>query len=393
MSPSASAGWRVALHDVATTLAPAFDRVVAYDLEGRPGSWFDSGVTLKRSLASAVVGRRTVDGVRMRWTVPRPDAERRFAQAIEIAGAAADALAAGTLPLDGADATELASRLSSAVRWTPERLAAEADRFAAAYRPIPILPPDQYGAIVVQASFGCSWNRCTYCSFYQDRAFEVREPDAFAAHLGAVDALLGRSAAARRSLFLADGNALVLSNRRLRPLIEAARDRFPERPLAGFVDVFSGERKSVDAWRELHAWGLQRVAVGVETGHDPLLAFLNKPGSADEAATFIATLKEAGLSVAAILMVGAGGARYADGHLRDSAALLRRLPLGREDVVYLSPFVRHPGSRYDQLARENDARDLTRAERDAQEAALRAAAREAVPNARIARYSIDEFIY
>lgn len=393
MAPAPPAGWRVALHDVATTLAPAFDRVIAFDLEGRPSSWFDGGVTLKRSLASAVVGRRTVDGVRVRWTAPREEAQRRFVQAIDVARAAADALAAGDLPLTGADADELADRLTRATAWTPDRLAAEAERYAAAYRPIPILPPDQYGAIVLQASFGCSWNRCTYCSFYQDRAFEVRAPEAFAAHLDDVAALLGRSAAARRSLFLADGNALVLSNARLRPLFAAARERFPVRPFAGFVDVFSGERKPADAWRELAGWGLRRVAIGIETGHDPLLAYLNKPGSADEATAFVRTLKEAGLEVAAILMVGAGGLRYADGHLRDSAELLRRLPLGSGDVVYLSPFVRHAGSRYDAAARDDGLRDLTREERDAQEAALREAARAAVPRARIARYSIDEFVY
>jgi radical SAM superfamily enzyme YgiQ (UPF0313 family) len=393
MSPAPPVGWRVALHAVATTLAPAFDRVVAYDLEGRPTSWFDGGVTLKRSLASAVVGRRTVDGVRMRWTAPTEEAQRRFRQALDLARDASDALEAGELPLEGADAEALAERLARATSWTPERLAAEAGRYATAYRPIPILPPDQYGAIVLQASFGCSWNRCTYCAFYQDRAFEVRAPDAFAEHLEDVAALLGRSAAARRSIFLADGNALVLSNARLRPLFAAARERFPGRPFAGFVDVFSGERKPADAWRELRAWGLRRVAIGVETGHDPLLAYLNKPGSADEATAFVRTLKEAGLEVAAILMVGAGGRRYADEHLRDSAALLRSLPLGAGDVVYLSPFVRHAGSRYDAEARQGGLRDLTREERDGQEAALREAARAAVPQARIARYSIDEFVY
>jgi radical SAM superfamily enzyme YgiQ (UPF0313 family) len=393
MPPARPIGWRVALHDVATTLAPAFDRVVAYDLEGRPTSWFDAGVTLKRSLASAVVGRRTVDGVRVRWTAPREEARRRFEQATHVAQAAADALAAGDLPLGGADESEAADRLARAAAWTPDRLAAEADRYATAYRPIPILPPDQYGAIVLQASYGCSWNRCTYCAFYQDRAFEVRTPEAFEAHLGDVASLLGRSAAARRSIFLADGNALVLSNARLHPLLAAARERFPGRPFAGFVDVFSGERKPADAWRELRAWGLRRVAIGIETGHDPLLAFLNKPGSADEATAFVHALKAAGLEVAAILMVGAGGRRYAEGHLRDSADLLRRLPLGAGDVVYLSPFVRHAGSRYDAAAREAGLRDLTREERDAQEAKLREAARRAVPAARIARYSIDEFVY
>lgn len=386
-------GWRVALHATATTLSPLFDRVIAYDLEGRPSSWFDAGVTYKRSLASEVVGRRPGDEGRERWTLDPAEAERRFAQARSTAEEAHAALTRGDLSLSQAERERLAARLATILRWTPERLAAEGRRYAAAYRPIPILPPDQYGAVVVQASFGCSWNRCSYCSFYQDRPFEVREVDAFEAHLDAVAELLGRSVAARRSVFLADGNALVLSNRRLEPLFAAARQRFPDRPFAGFVDVFSGEKKPPSDWRELRAWGLRRVAIGVETGHDPLLRFLNKPGGADEAAAFVHTLKQAGLELAVILMVGAGGDRYAAGHVADSTALLDRLPLGRGDIVYLSPFVRHPGSRYDELAQAEDVRDLGFEERSSQEATLRAAARAALPRARITRYLIDEFVY
>lgn len=386
-------GWRVALHATATTLSPAFDRVLAYDLEGRPTSWFDAGITYKRSLASEVVGRRPGDEGRERWTLRPADAEQRFTQARSTAELAHAALLRDELALSEAEERQLAERLDAILRWTPERLFAERERYRAAYRPIPILPPDQYGSVVVQASFGCSWNRCTYCSFYQDRPFEVREVGAFEAHLDAVAELLGSSAAARRSIFLADGNALVLSNRRLAPLFAAARQRFPGRPFAGFVDVFSGERKPASDWRALRSWGLQRVAIGVETGHDPLLRFLNKPGGAEEAAAFVGTLKAAGLEVAVILMVGAGGDRYAAGHVADSTALLQALPLGRGDVVYLSPFVRHPGSRYDERASAEDVRDLRFEERSEQEAMLRAAARSAVPQARVARYLIDEFVY
>jgi hypothetical protein len=382
--------WRVAVHEAATTLSPSRDLVVAFDLEGRPTSWFRGGETFKRSLSSDVVGRRTVDGERRRWTAPEPRAEELLELAREVAS---EARAAGAARLAPDDAAELDARLVRILAWTPARLRAERERFLAAYRPISILPPDQYGAVVLQATFGCSWNRCTYCTFYQGRPFQVRPTEAFAEHVRAVRELLGRAAAGRRSVFLADGNALVLSNERLRPVIETARGAFPHRPLAGFVDVFSGERKPTSAWRELRSWGLRRVAIGVETGHDPLLGYLNKPGSADEAADFVATLKEAGLEVAVILMVGAGGRRFAEGHVRDTAALLGRLPLGGGDLVYLSPFVRHDDAPYAEIAARDGLEELTREERDAQERVLRGAARDAVPEARVARYSIAEFVY
>lgn len=381
--------WHVAVQPGATVLSPRRDVVLSLDLEGRPRSWFVAGETFKRSLASDVYGRRTVDGVRRRWRVPPAEAAAAFARA-------AGWVAAATADLDRIDVpdrAELADRLARARAWTADRLAAERERFLAAYAPISILPPDQYGAVVLQATFGCSWNRCTFCSFYQDRPFQVRPAEAFAAHLAAVRDLLGRDAAARRGVFLADGNALVLANARLRPVFEAARDAFPGRPFAGFVDVFGGERKSPDDWRELRALGLERVAIGVETGHDPLLAYLNKPGGSDEAAAFAATLKAAGLALQVILMAGVGGRRFADAHVRDSARLLARLPLGPGDVVYLSPFVVQPGSAYAARAADEGLTPLTPAEREAQVAALRAAARSAVPTARVALYPIDEFVY
>jgi hypothetical protein len=385
-------GWLVAVHDAATTLSPTRDLVIAYDLEGRPTSWFQAGSTYKRSLASHVFGRRTEAGARRRWSVPGPRARALLARALEVAADAAAAAARGESLAPGADDV-LQARLRCIARWTPEALLAERERFLAAYAPISILPPDQYGSVVLQATFGCSWNRCTYCTFYQGRPFEVRPPSVFEAHVAAVQRLLGRAAAGRRSIFLADGNALVLSNDRLRPVFAAAREAFPGRSLAGFVDVFGGERKPVDGWRELRGLGLRSVAVGVETGHDPLLAYLDKPGSADAAADFVDVLKRADVQVSVILMVGVGGRRFAAGHERDTVTLLGRLHLGAGDTVYLSPFVRHGDSAYAARAARDGLDDLGETERRRQEQVLREAARAALPAARVARYHIDEFVY
>jgi len=388
--------WRVTVRPASTTLSPRRDVVVAFDLEGRPTSLFAGGDTYKRSLASDLYGRRTEGGARRRWRVPRDRAADLLERSLTIAAAARSAVGRGErLPgVEGATAeAALADRLDTVLGWTPERLQDERRRFLNAYAPIAILPPDQYGAVVLQATFGCSWNRCTYCTFYQGRPFQVRPIPAFREHVGAVRDLLGRAAAGRPGIFLADGNALVLSNDRLRPVFEAATAAFPGRPAAGFVDVFSGERKTAEAWRELRAWGLGRVAIGVETGSDRLLAYLNKPGGASEAAAFVALLKEAGLDVSVILMVGAGGRRFAADHVEASADLLARLPLTGSDLIYLSPFVRQHDSAYAERAAADGLEDLTEAELGAQDRALRAAARAAAPLTRVARYHIDEFVY
>jgi radical SAM superfamily enzyme YgiQ (UPF0313 family) len=171
----------------------------------------------------------------------------------------------------------------------------------------------------------------------------------------------------------------VLSNDRLRPVFQTARGVFPGRPFFGFVDVFSGEKKAEDDWRELAALGLERVYVGIETGHDPLLRWIDKPSSSREAAAFVSTLKSAGLGVSAIVMVGVGGDRFADGHVRDTVRLVERLPLDAGDLIYLSPFVEHGRLEYGRIDRQYET--------------LRDAFRSAHPAVQVARYDIREFVY
>jgi radical SAM superfamily enzyme YgiQ (UPF0313 family) len=383
-------GWRVAVQPGATVVSPNPDVVISFDLEGRLKTFFRQGTLIKRSLSSELHARRSVAGVRRRWRIGGGERLDIFERAREVAvQAQRDAIKSAEPTLRSL----FAERLSASERWTPERLSAEEGRFARAYAPISILPPDQYGAIVVQGTFGCSWNRCSFCSFYQDRPFELRSTQALTRHLQSVVELLGDDARARRSLFLADGNALVLSNARLRPLFEASRNTFPGRPMASFVDVFSGEKKPLADFVELRSWGLEQVVVGLESGHEPLLRFINKPGGAEAAVDFITTLKAAGLRVGAIFMVGVGGRTFADGHLQDSISLIERLPLGRGDTIYLSPFVLHHGSAYADDAAREQIEALSDPELRDQQSTFTSAARRAHPQVQVARYPIDEFLY
>ena len=66
--------------------------------------------------------------------------------------------------------------LARITAWSPSRLAEDAARFRQIYKPVSILPPDQYLSIVLQATEGCSYNRCTFCTFYRDRPFRIKSP-------------------------------------------------------------------------------------------------------------------------------------------------------------------------------------------------------------------------
>jgi radical SAM superfamily enzyme YgiQ (UPF0313 family) len=383
MTESAMGSWLISAKRHSTSISPDRQRVYSFDLEGRPVSWYEYGRLYKRSLASEVHGRRRGDGGRLRWRVPPDEAAERFQEILETVA---------TASLSDLDVA-CRRRLERILAWSPEALLGERRRFEAAYRPVRILPPDQYLAIVLQATFGCSWNRCTFCSFYQDRPFRARETEEFREHALAVRSLLGRGAELRRGIFLADGNALLLSNRRLRPLIDTAHELFPGRDLFGFVDLLTGERKNGHDWAQLGELGLRRVYIGVETGDDALLAWMNKPGSAETMLEFVTTLKRAGLSVSPILIVGAGGKRFARNHVERSVSLMARLPLEQGDIVYLSPLRLDPESEYAGRSADDRVEPLTDDEGQAQYVELRDRIRRAHPGLKVARYDIREFVY
>lgn len=383
MTTFTSGDWILNAGPFSTTLSPDRESSYSFDLEGRPLSWLIRETLFRRTLASEVHGRSGQGAGRQRWRLSGEETRAALA-AVAACAAAAPRPEAGS---------ELEARLETIRRWNVDNLLEEAARFRAAYEPIGILPPDQYRALVLQATIGCTWNRCAFCSFYQDRPFRARGPQAFREHASRVAALLGRAAVLRDRIFLADGDALTLSNERLRPIFAAAREVFPDRPLAGFVEAHAGGRKPAGDWEELRELGLQRICLGLESGHEPLLRLLNKPASAAEAGQVVGDLKAAGLSVAVVLLCGAGGERYAGPHVDDSLDLLRRLPLGAGDIVYLSPFVLHGGSEYARRLQEQGIRPMGPEAVEAQLAALRSGARAALPGVKAVRYDIREFLY
>ncbi|WP_135257716.1 radical SAM protein [Thermus caldilimi] len=343
------------------------DRVLSFDREGRPYHYFRQGLTYKRALDGSL-HLRYREGERRRRRLVEAEALEVYREILGIAEVH----------------LQDPGRREEVLRWTPEALSDPTPYRRAYAWPVSILPPDAYLSVVLQATTGCTWNRCAFCSFYQDRPFRKRSPDAFREHVERVLELLGRGRLLRRGVFLGDGNALALGEPLL-PLLEEVRLAFPGEPILGFLDLFTGLKKEAAWWGRLRDLGVRRVYIGLETGHAPLLALLNKPGHPWEALPLVNALKEAGLSLGVILMMGAGGLTYAEAHRRESLALLAELPLGKEDVVYLSPFQEEPGTPYALLG----LKPLPDVEGE-----LAAWARELRRlGLRVARYDIREFLY
>lgn len=389
------------------SLAVGRNWIAAWDLGGRLYSLWKSGHTYRRGLNGSVLhkwraegaGDRSAYDARQRVQVEGLAADVLVQEAADAAGAAVASVArhpsewgdaAGHHPC-GADA----SLLERCARFDADAAREDAARFARVFEPVGILPPDQYLSIVVQATEGCSFGTCAFCDLYHD-GYRVKTADEFVRHAEAVREYLGDSARLRdRSVFLGAANALAVPMPRIAGFLETIATVFgpSARPVHAFVDGFTGVRKSAADYAPLRQLGLRRVYVGLESGHDPLLAFVRKPASRRQAVDAVRAIREGGVAVGVIVMVGLGGRRFGRGHVNDTTSALNEMGLGPDDLLYFSDLVEVPGTAYPHLAAASDVGPLSLDERLAQLDAIRAGLAFDGRGPQVARYDVREFVY
>lgn len=404
------------------TLSFAGRSNLSFDGEGRlVGAWFD-GLTYRRALDNRVLLKwadPARPGLRHRRFLTDDERHAVLTRAYAAAAEVETGLHTGALELGDTDAGFVArvdAHLRDVTAWDWPRLEHEHARFHHIYKPISILPPDQYLALVLQATEGCSYNECSFCTFYRDRPFRIAKPAEFAAHIDAVHGFFGRGLTVRRTLFLADANAVIIPQARLEPLLTLANARFPILPqtLAGaerrawrrahpwhldgiyaFISAPDAQRKPPADFAAMRAQNVARLYVGLETGHDPLRAFLRKEGTAADVAAAVAAIKAGGVRIGLIFMVGIGGGRFRQAHRDDTLALLQALPLDAGDLVYISPFVPSDDSPYVLDAAAAGIEPLTELELAQEEQRFRQALLPwaKTRGVRVSHYDVREFVY
>ncbi|MDQ7850843.1 MAG: radical SAM protein [Armatimonadota bacterium] len=382
------------------------EAIFTYDRAGRLFAAWVGQRLYRRALDGRMIEKHTVtvSGVRtpLRRLLPPEEASTCLDRAAHVAAAAAAALERGEVDLLWTASTqpslaEAGRMVAAAASFDSRASRLDAARFFQVYRPVGILPPDQYMALVLQVTEGCHWNRCAFCTFYRGVPFRVKPLPEFAAHVEAVGRFLGEGVSLRRAIFLGEANALLLPVDDLlaRLLVVAEWSRRMGRepgPVGAFLDVFTGKRRTVEDFTRLRAAGLRRVYLGVESGDDGLLRLLNKPQQAADVAALVQTLKAAGLAVGVVVLAGIGGREFARSHVARTLGLLNSLPLGPGDLIYLSAY--RPPSERQVADRTQDVRPLSQDETRAQLRALQQGLRFPPGRSpRVARYDVEEFIY
>lgn len=181
-------------------------------------------------------------------------------------------------------------------------------------------PPSEADAYILQATIGCSWNRCTYCDMYRDKPYRLREMDAVLEDLRTAVAIAKSRV---DKLFVADGDALGMSVERWLPILEAARGGFPLlRRVSCYATAINVLQKTPEELATLRAAGLTRLYIGPESGDDATLKRIAKGSSFAEHVEAAARARAAGIELSVIVLLGVAGTARAREHAEATARLI-----------------------------------------------------------------------
>lgn len=206
-------------------------------------------------------------------------------------------------------------------------------------------PPSEADSLILQATIGCSWNRCTFCAMYRDKKFRVRPLAELEEEIARVDAAVGAPA----KVFLADGDALIAKASFLEALLDALRARWPGlRRVSCYASPQALQVRKVEEMARLRAKGLSLYYLGIESGHDEVLRALDKGLDGAEMVRVARKAHEAGVKLSTMILLGAGGRALSREHALASAAVVNAIQPRFVSTLVMTPVDGTPLGEQDQ---------------------------------------------
>ena len=170
-----------------------------------------------------------------------------------------------------------------------------------------IRPPPEADSILLQMTLGCSHNQCTFCGTYKDKRFTIKEERTV---LGDI-LFAARHMQDRKRVFLMDGDALIVPQKKLMRILEQIREHLPGVSGVGtYANTKSIASKSERQLRQLRENGLDTLYIGVESGDDQVRQAVRKGSSARQCLETGRTAKTAGMRLVVLVLIGIAGDRW-----------------------------------------------------------------------------------
>ena len=183
-------------------------------------------------------------------------------------------------------------------------------------------PPSEAYSLIVQATLGCTHNKCTFCSMYKEKTFRVRSTEDIIE-----DFRIGRERYKLvNRIFIADGDALVIKTEELVKILEYIKANFPECERIGIYGspkaILTKTKEELELLKDL---GLGIVYLGVESGSEKILKAINKGVTREEMVQAGRRVVESGINLSITLISGLGGRIDSLEHAKESAKIINEI--------------------------------------------------------------------
>lgn len=225
-----------------------------------------------------------------------------------------------------------------------------------------VRPPSENYSLSISTHFYCPWGKCAFCPallFSQTPKFQRRKLDDIIADIESAKTLfqkivdygpinqpnIMRFIAAHPSLseeilhlaywhlyayestaFLGGANPLLYKKEFLTSVINKLQSTFPSiNRITCYGRTRTAAKKGLTYFQHLHNAGLDRIHVGVESGSDDVLNFVNKGATQKDHIEGGLNIKNSGISLCCYVMPGLGGRKWSHEHAVETARVINQV--------------------------------------------------------------------
>ncbi|MEZ4605197.1 MAG: radical SAM protein [Desulfobacterales bacterium] len=182
-----------------------------------------------------------------------------------------------------------------------------------------IRPPSEAYSILLQATVGCSHNKCTFCGAYKGERFKIKSDDIILEDI----AFAAKYCKNQDRLFICDGDALIIPQKRLVMILKEIRKQLPWVKRVGVYANTKGIKLKTDQeLKELHDLGLGIAYMGLETGDDVTLKNIRKGATAGTMIEMGRKIRAAGVKLSITVLLGIAGPERSRSHAEETGKVL-----------------------------------------------------------------------
>ncbi len=211
-----------------------------------------------------------------------------------------------------------------------------------------IRPPSEANSILLQVTVGCSHNKCTFCGAYKGERFRIK-PDAM---IMEDIAFASKYCKKQRRVFLCDGDALIVPQKRLIKILEEIKKQLPWVTRVGvYANAKSIKMKTSDELTELRKHGLGIAYMGIESGDDVTLKNVNKGARSETMINMGKKARDAGIKLSVTVLLGIAGPERSLIHAKETGRVLSAID---PEYVGALSLMLYPGTELDTSKRSGD---------------------------------------